>query len=1269
MATPFQLIFDVAAIDRASAVFARVGAAAESSAALHVRADATVMGSAERRAAALQVLGVRTLAQQEELDVLSVKSAERAAESRQSALASGVAKFALSSGIAAAAIAVFSSKMAGNFQQATNVLVTSAGESQGALETVRKGILDIASSTGTKWQTVTDGMYQIEKAGYRGSDALRILKASAQAAREEGASLAVVTAATTSVMASYHIGVGGAVGVTNEIKTAAGEAKTTMEMFAASLSAVLPIASVNKISFADIGGALASMTQHGTSAEQATQELSFTIRNLATPSLVAQKEMNQLGLDINDVSLKMGEADKIAGGRGFAGTLSYLSETVLRKMGPAGLVLMGTFKQSKSAAEDLHIMVQNMPPSVRKLADSFLQGNLDVSGFRLAFKGMPAEQSAMASQFITLYNRTTGFSDAIRKGGTAQVTYSDAMKKLTGGAAGLNTVLQLTGDSMAGTNERIARVSESAKNAGTDVSGWASTQGLFNVQIDRFKQSIAALSIDLGTKLLPSLTSSFGWLADKGLPALKDTFGFISRNSDTFGVFAAVIGTAVAGFMLLTGAIKAAAIAEAIFNAVTDANPIALTVIAIAALAAGLVYAYKHFHAFRTIVDTVAHALKTAAIVTAKFATEIPGFFVRMWHDVSGFVDRMWHDVSGFFDRMWHDVSGFAVRIYQDVTGWFSRMWADIVKIGDSIGKFFSEHWRLLLAIATAGVGLIYILVQDHWKAISGFFARMYNDVSGFVSRMWHDVAGFFGSMWKDVTGWVTRMWNDVTGYFTSKGQEVSNTATGIGTRVGDSFSRLWQIVTGFVSRMWHDVTGFFASMASDVWTLIEPFVARMIRGFVNIYDGVTGVAKDIWSQVTGFFKSMSTDIVGIFDSLVASIGRIWGMIKDIMAAPIRWVIENVYDAGIVPIFNRIGTILHEGGMHLDPLQFAEGGVVPGNHNRDTVPIYATPGEVVVPTSAVARAGGPDALMSALGFGGGGGAGGHYFLGGGVLHNIGSGIGHAAGAVGHAVGSAVSGIAGMVRGAMGSMVSPAVHEIESLADATLGGMGGMGNIMSRSVHEIGDSMINWVTGQDTKDTTAAASYGGQPGGAGGAAQWAPLVAQAAAMLGMPMSVVAGVLSLINSESGGNPNAINLTDSNAAAGHPSRGLMQTIPTTFEAYRNPALPDNIVDPLANIYAGMNYALHNYGVSMLTAGGRHGSGGGYVGYENGTSYVPHTGPAILHQGEAVLTARENASRGRSGPTVNLSGTFYSYDPHELANAQERKLRNALALEGLAL
>ena len=61
---------------------------------------------------------------------------------------------------------------------------------------------------------------------------------------------------------------------------------------------------------------------------------------------------------------------------------------------------------------------------------------------------------------------------------------------------------------------------------------------------------------------------------------------------------------------------------------------------------------------------------------------------------------------------------------------------------------------------------------------------------------------------------------------------------------------------------------------------------------------------------------------------------------------------------------------------------------------------------------------------------------------------------------------------------------------------------------------------------------------------------------------------AAVNTIVTHENGWNPNAINLTDSNAAAGHPSQGLMQTIPSTFKEYAMPGYNSNIDDPLSNL-----------------------------------------------------------------------------------------------------
>ncbi|GAA2277332.1 hypothetical protein GCM10010145_57920 [Streptomyces ruber] len=64
------------------------------------------------------------------------------------------------------------------------------------------------------------------------------------------------------------------------------------------------------------------------------------------------------------------------------------------------------------------------------------------------------------------------------------------------------------------------------------------------------------------------------------------------------------------------------------------------------------------------------------------------------------------------------------------------------------------------------------------------------------------------------------------------------------------------------------------------------------------------------------------------------------------------------------------------------------------------------------------------------------------------------------------------------------------------------------------------------------------------------------------------------------ESSGNPNAINNWDINAINGVPSKGLLQVIPPTFEAYHVPGTSTNIYDPVANIVAAANYAADRYG-----------------------------------------------------------------------------------------
>jgi LysM repeat protein len=72
----------------------------------------------------------------------------------------------------------------------------------------------------------------------------------------------------------------------------------------------------------------------------------------------------------------------------------------------------------------------------------------------------------------------------------------------------------------------------------------------------------------------------------------------------------------------------------------------------------------------------------------------------------------------------------------------------------------------------------------------------------------------------------------------------------------------------------------------------------------------------------------------------------------------------------------------------------------------------------------------------------------------------------------------------------------------------------------------------------------------------------------------------GIHRNIMRESSGNPLAINNWDINAINGTPSKGLLQVIQPTFDAYHVEGTAYDLFDPVANITAACNYAADRYG-----------------------------------------------------------------------------------------
>lgn len=165
--------------------------------------------------------------------------------------------------------------------------------------------------------------------------------------------------------------------------------------------------------------------------------------------------------------------------------------------------------------------------------------------------------------------------------------------------------------------------------------------------------------------------------------------------------------------------------------------------------------------------------------------------------------------------------------------------------------------------------------------------------------------------------------------------------------------------------------------------------------------------------------------------------------------------------------------------------------------------------------------------------------------------------------------------------------------------------------------------------------TAAASAGVS----GQVAAWIAQGMRAAGVSGADWANGLGIIA--HYESGGNPNAINLSDSNAAMGDPSRGLLQEIGATFSAYHVPGTSDNIFDPVANVAAGIRYIEAVYGGIDNVPGVRSiRHGGGYLPYDNGGWLMPGVTAALNMTGkpEAVFTQPQLQAlmEGRGGDIV---------------------------------
>ncbi|EOD5410814.1 tape measure protein [Enterococcus faecium] len=182
-----------------------------------------------------------------------------------------------------------------------------------------------------------------------------------------------------------------------------------------------------------------------------------------------------------------------------------------------------------------------------------------------------------------------------------------------------------------------------------------------------------------------------------------------------------------------------------------------------------------------------------------------------------------------------------------------------------------------------------------------------------------------------------------------------------------------------------------------------------------------------------------------------------------------------------------------------------------------------------------------------------------------------------------------------------------------------------------------------------RDPQGGLVSGGDSFNGSGVDRWRNTATQALKMTGQYSAAnLNALLNQMRTESNGDPKAINLWDSNAAAGIPSKGLMQVIDPTFRQYAMPGFNSNIYDPLSNILASIRYALSRYG-SLSAAYRGHG-------YANGGIVNQHQIAEIAEGNKPeIIIPLDKAKRSRAMQLLAIAQDKLGVKPKSANNSSD--------------
>ncbi len=644
-------------------------------------------------------------------------------------------------------------------------------------------------------------------------------------------------------------------------------------------------------------------------------------------------------------------------------------------------------------------------------------------------------------------------------------------------------------------------------------------------------------------------------------------------------------------------------------------GPVGIAIGIITTLISVFTIAYKRSETFRNFVHDLGEKIKDVFLgiidwirpgfdAMKDFFSEIKDRIVSFKNDEGAQLIQAFQNIGSF-------ISDASDKIWKAIEWTFEQIkWIIADYVMPVVEFIIKQVWGNIKGIITGALDVIMGAVKVFSGLFTGDFSKMWEGVKemffGAIKVIWNWIQlQFIGRILKGIGGLASGFWGHIKNLWKWVTDTFKNSISTVYNGVRESFvGRIVRAIIDFaknfrknISDLWDTVKKNFTTKISEIRTAVEDsFVGRMIRSVTRLKDDFINLAGDMWTGV----KKRFDDIV---EGAKALPGRIGDGIKS-MASKVK--------DGIGTVVNTMADIL-EGGVN---------GVIDGiNWVLDKLGVSSSSqiNHVSIPRYAKGTKGHPEDGPAILNDGKGDNAGqeliinpdgsAHMYEGKNVLAFLRKGTqvisakntrkmldsipayADGEGWINKAWDKTKSGVSKakdfVVDGAKkvgewaGNVWDYATNP-SKLLDVALdwlgvnvpSGVGFVADMAKGAFNTVKDKAIDFVKEKLNLFTSSA------PGAGSGVQRWAGVATNALRMTGQYTKAnLDRLLYQMQTESGGNPRAINLWDINAKRGTPSKGLMQVIDPTFRAYRMPGF-NNIWNPLDNILASIRYAVSRYG-----------------------------------------------------------------------------------------